>query len=159
MFLRDYQKEDWAAICDIFIRAKPDELKGSCSPEAVIPLAKDEVLLKSFNHSILYVAELEHQVVGYGGYQDSLVSFLFVDPDYYKRGIATLLLKKVILQIGAKAWLNVAKNNIPARELYQKFGFKIAEEFMGKYNGHVVTVFRLACPFLQFPSLRVCSTS
>jgi [ribosomal protein S18]-alanine N-acetyltransferase len=91
-------------------------LKGSCSPE----------------------------VVGYGGYQDSLVSFLFVDPEYYKRGIATLLLKKVISQIGVKAWLNVAKNNIPARQLYQKFGFKIVEEFVGKYNGHDVTVLRLA---------------
>jgi ribosomal protein S18 acetylase RimI-like enzyme len=144
MLIRDYQKEDWAAICDIFIRAKPDELKGSCSPEAVIPLAQDERFLNLFHHSVLYVAELDQQVVGYAGYQGSLVSFLFVDPQYYQRGIAMKLLKKVISQIGATAWLNVAKNNLPARELYQKFGFKIAEEFVGQYNGHDVTVLRLA---------------
>jgi [ribosomal protein S18]-alanine N-acetyltransferase len=144
MLLRDYQKEDWDAICDIFIRAKPDELKGSCSPEAVIPLAKDEGLLNLFNNSVLYVAELDNKIVGYGGYQGTLISFLFVDPQYYKRGIATELLKKVITQIGPEAWLIVAKNNIPARELYQKFGFQIAKEFVGKYNGHDVTVLRLA---------------
>ena len=151
MLIRDYQKEDWAAICDIFLRAKPDELKGSLSPEAVIPLAQDTGLLNLFNHSVLYVAELDHKVVGYAGYQDSLVSFLFVDPDYYRRGIATELLKKVILQIGAAVWLNVAKNNLPARALYQKFGFKMAEEFVGKYNGHDVAVLRLALrPELEF---------
>jgi hypothetical protein len=30
------------------------------------------------------------------------------------------------------------------RQDNQKFGFKIVEEFVGKYNGHDVTVLRLA---------------
>jgi [ribosomal protein S18]-alanine N-acetyltransferase len=144
MLFRGYKKEDWDAICDIFLKAKQDEIRGSCNPEDIIPLEKDEVLLKSFNSSVIYVAELDYKVYGFAGYDGSLVSFLFVDPTYYKRGIGTELLKKVLSQVGDKAWLNVAKNNIPARELYKKFGFKIAAEFVGKYNGKDVTVLRLA---------------
>ena len=144
MIIRRYESKDWGAICDIFNRAKPDELRGSIEPNAIVPLHKDEMLLKSFNDSILYVAEVKEKVIGYIGYSEALISFLFVDPNYYKTGIGTKLLEIVLPEVGEKAWLRVAKININAQELYRKFGFKVVEEFIGKYNGCNVEVLILA---------------
>lgn len=143
--LRKYREDDWEVILDIFLRAKPDELRGSYSVEDIVPLDKDKDLLNSFHNSTIIVAEYKSTVVGYAGYQsNSLVSFLFVDPRFYQQGIATKLLNHILLEVGEKAWLLVAKNNFPAIKLYNKNGFKEAEEFIGKYNGIDVSVLRMA---------------
>lgn len=143
--LRKYRKEDWETVLDIFLRAKPDEMKGSCRSEDIIPLDKDENLFNSFQNSTIIIAEYENVIVGYAGYQsNALISFLFVDPVYYQQGIATALLTHVVSEVGEKAWLLVAKNNFPAIKLYYKNGFKKVEEFVGKYNGMDVCVLRLA---------------
>ena len=34
--LRKYRKEDWETVLDIFLKAKPDEMKGSCKIDDII---------------------------------------------------------------------------------------------------------------------------
>ncbi|MTI56277.1 GNAT family N-acetyltransferase [Geosporobacter ferrireducens] len=149
--LRKYREEDWEVILNIFLRAKPDEMRGSCGIEDIVPLDKDENLLRSFRNSTIIIAEHEGKVVGYVGYEsNSLISFLFVDPSYYQKGIGTELLTRILSEVGEKAWLLVAKNNIAATKLYFEHGFRTVEEFIGKYNGIDVSVLRLALtPELQ----------
>lgn len=143
--IRLYREQDWEVILDIFNRAKPDEVKGSVEIEDIVPLDKDQGLLISFKNSIIYVADFNNKVIGYVGYHNNLISFLFTDPEYYRNGLGTKLLEYVLPLIGEKAWLLVAKNNNPAIELYKKHGFKIANEYTGKYNGKIeVSVLRLA---------------
>lgn len=143
--IRLYREEDWDIILDIFNRAKPDEVKGSVDIEDIVSLDKDQGLLNSFNNSIIYVADYNNKVIGYVGYHNNLISFLFTDPEYYRNGLGTKLLEFVLPLIGEKAWLLVAKTNKSAIELYKKHGFKIANEYIGKYNGKIeVSVLRLA---------------
>jgi len=135
--IRDYQNDDWNSVLTIFAKAKPDELLNSCDKNDIVPLDQDEGLLRSFKSSKIFIAEQDREIVGYVGYEKSLISFLFVDPAHYKKGIGSTLLKYVLPLIGEKAWLRVAKNNIPALELYKKFHFKIAKEYSGKYNNKI----------------------
>jgi ribosomal protein S18 acetylase RimI-like enzyme len=54
-----------------------------------------------------------------------------VDPEYYRKGIGRSLLKRVLRNIGACAWLRAAKNNNAAINLYLTEGLDIVEEFEG----------------------------
>lgn len=151
MKIRRYKQTDWPIIVDIFNRAKPDELNGSVAPEDIVGLQDDKILYDSFKKSNIYILEDSDKILGYAGNQGNLISFLFVDPEYYGHGFATTLLEYLLPIIGKKAWLFVAKTNTPAINLYKKFGFSIVEEFTGKYNGKIeVSVLRLALnPKLQ----------
>ncbi|WP_257669283.1 GNAT family N-acetyltransferase [Parapedobacter tibetensis] len=145
MTIRPYHKNDWSVILDIFSRAKPDEFAGSIHQKDIIPLDKDDGLLNLFENSHLYVAVDENGVLGFIGYQRDLISFLFIDPNFYRHGIATRLLEFVLSIIGDRAWLLVVKTNSPAFALYVKHGFRVAEEFEGKYNERInVAVLRMA---------------
>lgn len=144
--IRRYKDSDWKYIVEIFNKAKPDELKGSVEPEDIVSLEQDAILFDSFKKSKVYIAENEKgDFLGYAGLQDSLISFLFVDPKYYGLGIGKELLKFILNKVGDRAWLFVAKTNERAIYIYKKMGFSIVEEFVGKYNGKVeVNVLRLA---------------
>lgn len=145
MIISAYTNADWNRILDIFSRAKPDELEGSVAREAIVPLPEDAGLLESFHGSRVLVARENDQILGYIGYRQDLISFLFVDPAHYRTGIGSRLLAHVLPLMGNKAWLLVAKTNRAAIALYQKFGFTVAEEFTGKYNGKIpLAVLRLA---------------
>jgi len=132
MSIRAYQPNDWELIFDIFSRAKPDEFHGSVERGYILPLEKDENILKSFHESISYGSEQNNRINGFAGYNRYLKLFLFTDPDFYKQGVATRFLEYILPQIGNKAWLLVLKTNLPAINLYNQFGFSVAEEFNGK---------------------------
>jgi ribosomal protein S18 acetylase RimI-like enzyme len=151
MKIRIYEQKDWHSILDIFSRAKPDEFKGSVEKEDIISLDKDEDILNSFHNSNIYVAEQESRIIGFAGYNRNLISFLFTDPSYYRQGVATALLAYILPLIGNKAWLVVLKTNVGAIKLYERFGFTIVEQFVGKYNRKIeVVALRLALkPTLQ----------
>ena len=55
---------------------------------------------------------------------------LAVHPEHRRRGIGRALLSEALRQardLGAQvAWLEVRPSNVPARELYDSFGFKVA---------------------------------
>jgi len=83
-----------------------------------------------------YFAKLKKQVVGVFVLReesDSMyVGSLGVAPEYRKHGIATLILSHcthVAKRLGKK-WLEltVLKTNVPARQLYERFGFFDKEE-------------------------------
>ncbi len=132
-------------MLDIFNRAKPDELKGSVALADIVPLTEDAGLLESFHASHIFVAREDDHILGYIGYRQELISFLFVDPAHYQRGIGSRLLAHVLPLMGNKAWLLVAKTNRAAVALYRKSGFTVAEEFTGKYNGKIpLAVLRLS---------------
>jgi ribosomal protein S18 acetylase RimI-like enzyme len=142
--IRKYEGKDWDVVCDIFIKAKLEEFKGVVAQENILPLQKDAAILKLFRNSDIYVAEIHNNVIAFAGYNKYLISFLFVNPEYCRRGVATKLLQYILPLIGNHAWLFVLKTNLAAVSLYNRFGFVIAEEFNGKYNDSEVVVLRLA---------------
>jgi ribosomal protein S18 acetylase RimI-like enzyme len=151
MKIRAYEQKDWNSILDIFSKAKPDEFRGAVEKEDIIPLEKDEDILNLFHNSNLYVAEQDSRIIGFAGFNKYLITFLFIDPAYYRQRVATILLEYILSLIGNKAWLLVLKTNLGAIKLYNGFGFTVVEEFVGKYNRKIeVVVLRLAIePTLQ----------
>jgi ribosomal protein S18 acetylase RimI-like enzyme len=139
---RDYQDKDWAAICQIHDRARPDELKGSCDPRAFIPIEQDsevEVLKRSQK----FVARDGDAVVGFSSIDGSYVSFLYINPDYYGQGIGRKLLQIAVEAIGPGAWTIVLHNNKSAIGLYESEGFKEAHRFDSNNAGYPCTCLRM----------------
>lgn len=141
--IREYEPDDWDSICAIYDIAKPDELKGSADLRAILPLRDDETMQALFRDSRVLVSEADGCVVGFAGNKGNFISWLFVHPDFRRRGVAARLLCEVLRPLRGTVALNVAKNNRPARALYEKNGFLLDNEFVGQWNGYECQVARL----------------
>jgi ribosomal protein S18 acetylase RimI-like enzyme len=140
--IREYEPHDWDSICAIYDIAKPDELRGSADLRAIRPLRDDETMQALFRDSRVLVYEADGWVVGFSGNQGNYISWLFVHPDFRRRGVAARLLREVLRPLNGTVALNVAKNNRPARALYEKNGFVLEKEFVGQWNGYECQVAR-----------------
>ena len=93
--------------------------------------------LKKFCDSFLnriYIAELDGKIVGYMTYyldrerKMGEVGNNAVAPQYQRRGVATELLRKVLETFREEgmeyAYVGTLENDVPARRLYEKVGFK-----------------------------------
>lgn len=139
---RKYQDKDWPAICSIHDRARPDELKGSCDPRAFIPIERDPEV-EDLKRSQKFVACDGNAVVGFSAVDGKYVSFLYVDPNYYGRGIGRKLLQIAVEAIGAGAWTIVLHKNKPAIGLYESEGFKEVRRFDSDNAGYPCTCLRM----------------
>ena len=139
---RDYQDEDWNAICRIHDSARPDELKGSCDPRAFIPIEQDEEV-EDLKRSQKFVACNGDKVVGFGAVDEKYVSFLYVNPDYYGQGIGRKLLQMSVDAAGPSAWTIVLYKNYPAIGLYESEGFKEVRRFDSDNTGYPCTCIRM----------------
>lgn len=141
--IRAYGKSDWSAVCVVHDRARPDELAGCCDPRAFVPLAAERSDAESFRRSRKFVACLGEKVVGFVGVDDMYVSWLYVDPDYYRRGIGRLLLRFAVELIGSGAWTICLAENTRARHLYESEGFQVSDAFAAKNAGYPCNCVRL----------------
>lgn len=142
--IRDYIPADWLAVCSVHDRARPDELCGSCDPRAFIPLANDQEDGPSFQRSRKFVAAIGDEIVGFVGIDDGYLSWLYVDPNYYRRGIGRALLRFAVSVIGPHAWTVVLAENVRARRLYESEGFVVVRTSQGSNAGYPCTSLRLA---------------
>src|SRR5262245_53937624 len=141
--IRAYRTGDWPAVCIVHDRARPDELVGSCDSRAFVPLAAERSDAESFRRSRKFVACLGEQVVGFVGVDGTYVSWLYVDPDYYGRGIGRHLLRFAIEIIGTGAWTICLAENSRARHLYESEGFQVSEAFPAENAGYPCNCVRL----------------
>lgn len=88
------------------------------------------------------VAEIGARIVGYIGYWQVVdecdVTNIAVAPDVRRMGIASALIAEVVRKARENALalvtLEVRKSNIPARTLYERFGFKALGERKNYYQ-------------------------
>ena len=132
---RDYQDSDWQAICRIHDRARPDELVGSCDPRGFIPIEQDEEVEDLQRHKKFVACEGD-KVVGFVGVDEDYLAWLYIDPDYYGKGIGRELLRMGIREIGEGAWTIVLDGNKKAIALYESEGFQEISRFEGDNNGY-----------------------
>ena len=146
MKLRPYRDEDWPAVCEIYDLAKPDELAGVVVPETIVPLDADSSMRELFAESTVTVTELGTGLAGFAGNRGSFITWLFVHPLFRKAGVASALLSELLPSLERPVVLNVASGNMPARNLYAHFGFRIEREFIGNFQGTPCSVARLCLP-------------
>jgi len=130
MEIRKYKQEDWKRICTIHDAARIDELNGSVDPDAFMALEacyKEEALFDSE----IYIAEFEQKIVGFVAFEPKEITWLYVDPNYYQKGIGSALVKFALKQCQYPIEIQVLTGNVPAVNLYKKFGFKIKETKKG----------------------------
>jgi ribosomal protein S18 acetylase RimI-like enzyme len=144
--IRPYRDSDYAAVCAVHDRARPDELQGSCDPRAFVPLAEDRKDAESFRRSRKDVACLGDQVVGFVGTDGTYLSWLYVDPAYYRQGIGRRLLRLGLERIGPQAWTVALAANVRARRLYESEGFLVVRTYQGSNAAHPCECVQLALP-------------
>lgn len=140
--IREYADDDWGAICRVHDRARPDELAGSCDPRAFVPLAEDATA-DDLARSRKWVACAGERVVGFVGDDGDYLSWLYVDPAYYGRGIGRRLLRRALAAAGPRAWTIALAGNARARALYESEGFVLARTFESDNAGYPCTCVRL----------------
>ena len=143
MELRAYQSQDWDAVCEIYDLGKPDELRGVVEATSLLPLASDPDMKSLFNTSQIVVAEEAGRVVGFGGNHGSFITWLFVNPEFRRRGVATALVRHMVAGLEPPVTLNVASQNVAARALYQRLGFKVERELMSHFQGKPCSLYKL----------------
>ena len=131
-------------MCAVHDRARPDELRGSCDARAFVPLAADHDDAANFQRSRKFVACVEGQVVGFVGVDGTYLSWLYVDPACYGRGIGRELLRLGVRLIGPQAWTVVLAGNSRARRLYESEGFQLVRTREGVNAGYPSTSLQLA---------------
>lgn len=120
--IREYRERDWDRICAIHDAARHDELRGSVDPAVWRPLAEVAAAEGLFD-SRIWVGEIDHQVVGWVAATPDEITWLYVDPAWYRRGIASRLLRHAIAQGGPVLTVMVLAGNAGARTLYEREGF------------------------------------
>lgn len=135
MHIRPYQTTDWHSICRIHDAARKFELAASGLDDAFLALEETGEAEGLFNATLL-VAELDAAVVGFAGFTDDEVTWLYVDPARYRMGVGRALLGAVLRASGRPLSLDVLVGNTAALALYQSVGFRITETLSGKLAGN-----------------------
>ena len=144
MITRQYRDADWDRVQEIYDLSKPDEMGGDVDAAALRPLASDPEMLELFRASKIVVAtDDDDEVIGFGGFKGSYVSWLFVHPAYRRRGVARALLASMLARLEGPIRLNVLRSNVAAIKLYEEFGFTVSKDFVGRFNGQDVNVLTL----------------
>jgi len=142
MNIRKYIDNDKLSILNIYTQSKLDELKFEKVKFELLPLEKDTRRYIELFESDIYVYEF-NGVVAYGAHFRNEVRALFVQPDVRGKGIGLELLEFILSKINGKASLFVAASNIPAINLYNKYGFNTVETFETTYNNVNVVAIKM----------------
>lgn len=136
MNIRKYQNSDFYSLCKVMDRARMQELKQENLEEVFIKL-QDAPYFNFLMSLNLYVAVEDKKLVGFVGYEEHYLQFIYIDPDYQKRGIATELLAFALKRIKHPVCLSVFTNNLSAKHLYKKFGFKVIKTKVEKWSDSI----------------------
>jgi len=143
MQIRPYCETDWAAVRDIYDLAKPDEMRGVVDESAIPPLETDPDMMALFHNSQILVMENSGRIVGFAGSCGTSITWLFVHPEFRRKGVAQALVREILARLVGTITLNVARTNVAACSLYKSLGFTVEREFVGQFNGRACPVAKL----------------
>lgn len=142
MTVRDFEANDFSAVCRIYAEAKREELKFEPQPIEVTPLNEDGGILAAFNESDVIVFD-DVAVRGFAATYAGQLRALFVHGDARGKGIGQVLLDAVVAREVEGVSLNVARSNVDAIRFYSRNGFSIAGETVKQYSGFGITYLQM----------------
>lgn len=137
MKIRKYQDRDFKIIAEIYSLSKLDELRFEVEQFELLPLKLDKRRYRETMESRIFVYD-DGGVLGYGAVFENEIRALFVRPGDRGKGVGKSLLTYLLSQADTPITLYIAASNIPAKSLYQKFGFSVTRAFEAEYNGKPV---------------------
>ena len=135
MEIREYLPGDWPRLCEIHDAARLDELRLSVGEAAFLPLEQAAENEGLFDASV-FVAEVSGRVEGFVAFSRVELTWLYVDPGVYGRGIGRALLRHAIARAGDRFSAEVLEGNEPALQLYLSEGFKLVKKAKGRLVGN-----------------------
>ena len=133
--IRPYEESDWDAISRIHDAARLDELAASVGVDAFLDLATTYESEGLFDGDV-WVGELDGEVAGFIAVSDDEVTWTYVHPSHYRRGVGRALLRHVVARATAPLELEVLDGNTAARQLYESEGFELQRTHTGKLVGN-----------------------
>lgn len=135
MKLRPYAPADWKRLCAIHDAARRDELRAAGLDDAFLTLEATAGNEGLFNGEVV-VAEAEGEILGFVAHAEGELTWLYVDPGVYRRGVGRQLLRHAIRACGGHIVTDVLVGNEAALALYLREGFKIVRRLDGKLAGN-----------------------
>ena len=132
---RSYQSTDWSRLCEIHDASRLDELRFTVGTRAFLTLEQTAESEGLFDDKLV-VAEVDGVVQGFVAYSDAELTWLYVDPQFYQKGIGRALVRHAIADATSAMELEVLEGNTPALKLYLSEGFKVIKRIEGQLEGN-----------------------
>lgn len=114
-----YILSDYSKLIDIWERAVK-KTHSFLSKESYTKIR--ESLEDYFNSVEIYVYKKNGKDIAFMGVKDDKLEMLFCDPDYFRQGIGTFMLKYALNFLNIK-YVDVNEDNLSAIEFYKSHGF------------------------------------
>ena len=132
--VRPYESRDWDHIRRIHDAARLDELRGAGLLDAYLDLEATYENEGLFDDDV-WVAELDGEVAGFLAGSADEITWAYVDPALYRRGVGRALVEHVLSRAPGSVELEVLEGN-SARAFYEAVGFEWESTTTGKLAGN-----------------------
>ena len=132
---RPYKSTDWSRLCKIHDASRLDELSLTVGTDAFLTLKQTAENEGLFDDKLV-VAEVDGIVQGFVAYSDEELTWLYVDPQFYKKGVGRALVRHAVADSTSAMELELLEGNTPALKLYLSEGFKVIKRIEGKLEGN-----------------------
>ncbi|MEP4197996.1 MAG: GNAT family N-acetyltransferase [Aliishimia sp.] len=133
--LRAYDPSDWHRLCALHDAARKDELAYTVGVAAFRSL-EDTFEDEGLFDADLVVAEQDGIVAGFAAFDETELSWLYVDPALSRRGIGRTLLRHAMGRSNGTIQIDLLEGNIPTQALYEAEGFVITDRRQGNLVGN-----------------------
>lgn len=143
--IRPFQEQDLPAVSSIYQRARASEFAGEGDGLEFAALSDDPDMLGMFRQSLILVFVEGGVIKGFVGYVHNYIAWLYVDPDYWRQGIAHQMLAYVLRALNKMPTLKLSllASNQAARACYEKYGFRKSETFEFEFQGRTMQGIRM----------------
>lgn len=153
--VREMNARDIAAVQEVAKVAWHDTYKGIIPEEVQITFLKqaysDEMMKRRLEHSHLFVAEVEDQIVGFANFSpikyqnEAELGAIYLLPEHQGKGIGTALLQRgiTLLEGVRKIYIHVEAVNEKGKRFYEAKGFAPLEKFEEDFEGHMMQTVRM----------------
>ena len=143
---RPFREDDFSRLCEIHDLARRRELQLAGLEAAFVPLSEASHLEGLYDYEIA-ILERGSEVLGFVGYKNDEIGWLYVSPSHYRQGVGAALMRHALSHAGSEVLVEVLKGNEPALKLYRSFGFEVTAKASGAMPGNeafTVEVYQLA---------------
>ena len=128
--VRRYQASDWVYLTAIYDAARRDELLRCGLEKGFLHLADCYETEKLFAGEVWVITEA-NQPVGFAAVAAQELTWLYIQPQRYRQGLARILLLWIINRTKRPLRVCVLAGNSPAIALYESFQFQFRREVKG----------------------------